>query len=129
DMQRIQKAIDEVSDLPKDTNGFRGAVLLKRGTYRISNQLRIADSGVVLRGQGDGEDGTILIASGNRKRDLISVKGASGPRERESTQRKITDDYVPVGARNFTVDSPGTLKVGDTVFVRRVGNREWIHFI
>jgi hypothetical protein len=35
-------------------NGFRGAVHLNPGVYRIGRQLRITQSGVVLRGSGDG---------------------------------------------------------------------------
>src|SRR5215218_3453865 len=35
---RIQSAIDYVSSLSADQNGFRGAVLLKKGVYTISGQ-------------------------------------------------------------------------------------------
>jgi hypothetical protein len=35
DTQRVQKAIDDVAKMPLGEDGFRGAVLLKRGTYRI----------------------------------------------------------------------------------------------
>src|SRR5262249_16919325 len=48
----IQAAIDQVSKLPVDANGFRGAVLLKTGLYPISGQIKITSSGVVLRGEG-----------------------------------------------------------------------------
>jgi len=36
DALRIQAAIDRVSKMPLDRNGFRGAVLLKRGRYEKS---------------------------------------------------------------------------------------------
>src|SRR4051812_41364900 len=49
DTARIQQAIDQVSKMPADKNGHRGAVLLTRGTYRIESQLKIVASGVVLR--------------------------------------------------------------------------------
>ncbi|MDH7571641.1 MAG: hypothetical protein QHJ73_18845, partial [Armatimonadota bacterium] len=71
DGARIQAAIDAVSALPLDAEGFRGAVLLKRGRYEISGSLRIAASGVVLRGEGRGEDGTLLIATGKDPRTLV----------------------------------------------------------
>src|SRR6266545_2625905 len=48
----IQSAIDEVSALPLDANGFRGAVLLTAGTYEIAGSVTIRASGVVLRGEG-----------------------------------------------------------------------------
>lgn len=60
DAELIQNAIDEVSALPLDENGFRGAVLLKAGHYSLSRKLRITASGVVLRGEGQGMNGTVL---------------------------------------------------------------------
>ena len=48
----IQDAIDTVSRLPADANGFRGAVLLRRGSYSIDGEIRISSDGVVLRGEG-----------------------------------------------------------------------------
>jgi len=128
DTARIQNAIDAVSTMPTDAHGIRGALLLKRGKYRIETQLRISASGVVLRGEGDGEDGTLLIAAGKKLRDLIEVRG-QGLREDERSSRRITDSYVPVGAHRFTVENASGFKVGDTVIVRRNGNAAWIHFI
>jgi hypothetical protein len=133
DTARIQRAIDHVSKLPagegaSGQGAIRGAVLLKRGRYPIAGQLHIAASGVVLRGEGNGADGTVLIAAGKRKRDLIDVKGPSGVRE-ASQKQKIIDEYVPVGARSFHVADSSGFKVGDEVIVTRIGNRAWIHFI
>ena len=56
----IQAAIDRVSSLPLDASGFRGTVLLKMGYYNLEKPLYIKASGVVLRGEGMGETGTIL---------------------------------------------------------------------
>ena len=39
DRARIQAAIDAVSKLPPDAHGFRGAVLLKKGHYRVGDSL------------------------------------------------------------------------------------------
>ncbi len=72
---RIQAAIDLVSSMTPDANGFRGAVLLERGRYTIDADLRIAASGVVLRGTGTGEDGSVLVAAGTSRRSLIVVSG------------------------------------------------------
>src|SRR5690606_24640145 len=38
---RIQAAINELAAMPLDENGFRGAILLKRGTYEIAGTLHI----------------------------------------------------------------------------------------
>ena len=34
----IQSAIDEVSKKPLDKDGFRGTILLKKGTYKIPEE-------------------------------------------------------------------------------------------
>jgi len=57
---RIQAALDEVAAMEPDANGIRGAVLLKKGTWYVGERLSVR-SGVVLRGEGDGEEGTVLI--------------------------------------------------------------------
>src|SRR5690606_24275968 len=62
--EHIQAAIDRVSALPLDPTGFRGALLLRAGYYRISAPLRVQASGVVIRGEGQGDTGTILIGVG-----------------------------------------------------------------
>ena len=43
DTRLIQAALDAVGKLPKDAQGFRGAVLLRGGTFRVAGQLRLAD--------------------------------------------------------------------------------------
>jgi hypothetical protein len=144
----IQAAIDLVSKLPIDENGFRGAVLLKAGEYRIAGQVHIRASGVVLRGEGMGPTGTILRATGTAKRydpnhpfvdGLVQIEGAipGGASWRggddftklevAGTDHHITDDYVPVGARSFHVDSTAGLHVGDSVIVDRPSTAAWIH--
>lgn len=53
DLARIQAAVDEAGKLPVDSSsGFRGAVLLKKGEYRLSGTVKLSVSGVVLRGEG-----------------------------------------------------------------------------
>ena len=127
DGARIQQAIDDVAKLPPERDGLRGAVLLKRGRYEISGSLRIAHSGVVLRGEGQGEDGTVLLATGEGKRTLIEIGGKGRPREMSDTRREIADEYVPVGARIFQVSDATGFKVGDMVIVHRPSTANWIH--
>src|SRR6187431_609522 len=57
----IQSAIDKVSAMPLDAYGFRGTVLVKMGVYPLDKPLYIKASGVVLRGEGMGDTGTILF--------------------------------------------------------------------
>jgi hypothetical protein len=149
DGKRVQDAIDFVAALPLDSNGFRGAVLLKKGEYQIEGFLRIAASGVVLRGEGQGRRGTTLVATGTSRRTLIVVSGGKGeqdlnadinddrvrvvrdigPREVRQSRVAITDQFVPVGSRRFNVDSSSGFKVGDAIMVHRPSTAEWISAI
>jgi hypothetical protein len=129
DGARIQAALDAVGALPLDGSGFRGALLLKKGTYRIAGVITINKSGVVLRGEGQGADGTVLVATGAVQRSLVQVKGAGGLMEVAGTRRPISDDYVPVGAHTFHVDDASGFKVGDTVVVHRPTTQEWIDLL
>jgi hypothetical protein len=129
DGMRIQAALDAVGALPADENGIRGALLLKKGTYRIAGVVVINKGGVVLRGEGQGTDGTVLIATGAVQRSLVQVKGSGGLAEVAGSRRPITDDYVPVGAHTFHVDDASGFKVGDTVVVHRPSTQEWIDLL
>lgn len=129
DTKRIQSAIDEVARLKRDADGFRGAVLLKRGTYEIEGTIRIAASGIVLRGEGQDEDGTVIRATGATKRDIIVVGGKGSPREVSGTRRRVTDAYVPVGATSFRVENTDGYAVGDAIAVFRPSTAEWISAI
>ncbi len=122
----IQSAIDEVSALPLDANGFRGAVLLTAGTYEIAGSVTIRASGVVLRGEGDGPGGTVIKATGTSTRTVINVAGRANRAEVSGTRQRITDAYVPVGAHSFTVADASGFRVGDDVIVVRTPNQEWI---
>src|SRR5688500_11849762 len=122
----VQAVIDRVSSRMPDAGGFRGAVLLRAGYYRLATPLRIRASGVVLRGEGMGDTGTILVGTGSGQATLVLIGGASGVTTRDDTRQLVTDDYVPVGARSFRVASAAGFRRGDTVVVRRIGNQEWI---
>ena len=136
----IQDAIDRVSRMPRGEDGFRGAVLLKAGSYDLMRSLIIQSGGVVLRGEGNGPEGTTLIGHGKMgvpnpgcsimfQANLIIVRGAAGAEIEPDTAVGITDDYVPCGAYSFSVENAKGFKVGDTVIVRRHGNHDWIHFV
>ena len=124
--QLIQNAIDEVSKLPMDNQGFRGAILLTKGIYSIPGTLKISAGGIVLRGEGDNENGTVLVAAGKGQRKLLSISGSGRRSEISGTRTPIKDLYVPVGALSLTVGDARKLKVGDQVAVFRPGNEAWI---
>jgi len=121
--QEIQSAIDELSKQPLDKKGFRGAVLLKKGTYIINDKIKVETSGIVLRGEGAD---TKLIAAGTVNRPLIDVSGSGKVQEVKGTRTTITDAYVPVGAKSFTVESANGYKAGDRIILYRSGTEQWI---
>jgi hypothetical protein len=121
--QTIQAAIDEVSAMPLNKDGFRGAILLKKGTYEIPGTLFIRASGVILRGE---SDATKLVATANKQQPLISVTGSGNPNPVPGTKTNITDKYVPVGTFSFNVASTQSLKAGDAIMVYRPGTAQWI---
>lgn len=123
---RIQKAIDYVASLPVDAEGIRGAVLLLRGRHEVLGGLLITNSGVVLRGQGMGTNGTILVAAGLDRRTLIRIAGRDDLAVHTNPGWQIADDYVPVGAADFRVADASGLKAGSLVRVIRPGTKEWI---
>lgn len=129
DGANIQNAINQVSALPLDPNGFRGALLLTAGEYDISNSITLGASGIVLRGVGDSLSGTILRATGTNQRTLVSILGAGSAATVSGTTHNITNNYVPVGARSFDVDSTSGLAAGDRVYVRRTATDDWIQFL
>jgi len=123
----IQNAINEVAKLTPDANGYRGAILLKKGTYKIPDSLRINASGIVLRGEGSTKDGTRIIATGAGQRTLLNVSGTGSIKEINGSTVKITDDFVPVGAKSFNVESTSAYKVGDRIILFRPSTDNWIH--
>ena len=93
---QIQAAIDDVSKRTPDADGCRGAVLLEQGTYDVAANLRIAASGVVLRGSGSGVNGTVLRVTGAPHR--VFTVGGAGTWQPDGVRAAVTDAYVPAGA-------------------------------
>lgn len=126
DRPRIQAAIDEVARRAPDAQGLRGAVLLRRGTYRVSDTLRIGASGVVLRGEGPGLDGTVLIATRRARHTVIEVAGQGRAEPVDATRRRVADPRVPAGSRSFSLENASEFRPGDRVIVHRPSTAEWL---
>lgn len=125
-MQQIQAAIDKLSAQQPGANGFRGAILLKRGTYNIPGSLFIKASGIVLRGEGNTEDGTKLIATAQNQQPLIDVNSNANIKEVPGTRVAITDKYVPTGATSFTVADASKFAAGDKVILYYAPTDKWV---
>lgn len=124
---RIQAAIDYVSKLPADTSGIRGAVLLLAGRHEVAGGLVVKTGGVVLRGQGQGTDGTVLVATGVDRRTLIRLVGRNDCHNTRSYD--VADRYVPAGATVLRLKAAEGLKVGEAVFVEHPSTKAWIEAV
>ena len=117
----LQNAINYVSDLPLQENGFRGAILLNEGIYNIEGRLKISASGVVIRGSGKN---TVIRAGGTNRETLLQVLG-----KKDSKQQKevvVAANYVPVNATKILVKNTEGLKVGNQILIHRPSTKEWI---
>ena len=132
----IQDAIDKVSEMPQDENGFRGAVLLAPGKYPCSQTITISADGVVLRGSGKTADGSVIVMSGEKHTAIVlsnRTRQRTGNRtdnaqEAEKTV-KITDSFVPAGSVSFKVADASGFKQGDRVEIRKPVTGKWIEYM
>jgi hypothetical protein len=133
--RRIQKALDSLAALPADAQGRRGTVLLSAGRYELEEEINIRASGIVLRGVGDGEDetsNTILVGKGldsSAGSCIVRVTGTatSGWKDEiDGTRTKITDGFVPVGARSFRVQHAKKYSPGDNIIIFHPSTQQWI---
>jgi hypothetical protein len=153
--QLIQAAIDLVSALPVDENGFRGAVLLAPGEFPISNTINIHTSGVVLRGSvaENGDLRSTILMTPNRATPTanpsryVAIRvaarqgggpGAGGGQGQRQVQEPggiapfettLADDYVPFGTRTFRVQNASGFEVGDRIELRKPVTEAWVEFV
>ena len=116
--------------MPLDEKGFRGAVLLKRGTYRVGGTLNIEQERrcAARRRRWRGRNGHDCIGAQKVYRHFIS--GSGTPKEFEDTKQEILADYVPVGTRTFKVQGRFRVsKWATKCMVCREANQEWIDAI
>jgi hypothetical protein len=139
----IQAALDDLGEsLGKIPDG-RGALLLKRGVWKVNKPLTMSYSGVVLRGEGDGKDGTVLLWSMNKEwvYSMLSVGSKLPDPAYQPLQLSILDQpYVPVGATRFRIfrdyderyartpriNQPRiNIKAGDDILIVKPPSPEW----
>ena len=128
DALAIQAAIDDVASRPI-VDGHRGTVFLAPGTFRCVAPITIGASGVVLRGSGASDSGSILRLEGD-PHVAISIAGPQPkPVPASATTVRIVDRYVPSGATTFRVSSTDGLNVGESVYVVRPVTPAWLAFM
>lgn len=119
----IQDAIDYVASLaPDKRTGFRGAVLLDKGTFVLRESLRIPASGIVLRGMHREE--TVLKKIGTERSALLYMEGVDNRRITDTLS--ITDGYIPVNAAALSFSGSSAPAKGERVLILRPSSKEWI---
>lgn len=134
DTENIQAALDEVAARTPDANGHRGALLLDVGAYQVSGQLFIRESGMVLRGLGQGPtvaDNSIIVGTGNvpALRNLIVVGDQNSPGwsiEVPGTRSVVTSPFVPAGSRTLEVSTSEFYREGDQVIITQPSTEAWL---
>jgi len=122
--QRIQAAIDYVSNLKPDKSGFRGAVLLDKGIFKISGTLYIKKSGVVLRGSGNTENGTVLLGTGVKRESVIRILGVDDKKMGENLE--FGNSYTALGAQKIQLKNSSKLKPSDEIIISKPLTDSWI---
>ena len=122
--ESIQKAIDYVGQLKSDKNGFRGAVLLDKGTFKINGTLCLKNSGVVLRGSGNSKNETYILGTGIKREAIIRVLGEDDSIYLDTLP--MSEDYVPIGTKTLHLKNTSKLKVGDEIIIKKPLTEKWI---
>jgi len=121
--KRIQQAIDYVAGLKPEKNGFRGAVVLKPGTFNIEGTIYLNKSGVVLRGSGNSDKGTVLLGKGAKREAMIRILGKEDYQITDTLQ--LEEKFIPLGARSVTISSE-KLGSGDNIFIQKKLEQDWL---
>lgn len=122
DTAMLQEAIDKVYNEAKDDR--MKVIKLKAGTYKINKNGIKLRSGILLSGEGQGHNGTILYATGTTNYNVIEIFGEKPVRT--SDEIKITDDYLKSGSKVINVEDASQFKVGDLICLMRSSTDEWI---
>lgn len=121
----IQEAIDEVAAMPLLVDDYRGVVRLGPGSVLLDEPLSVRSSGVILAGE-PGEGATELVIRRGGGNALVRIAGSGSLRANQTTETRILEDYVPVGATAIEVEDPEFFVPGDTIIVRYAVNDDWI---
>lgn len=120
---RIQSAIDYIASLQKDETKLKGAVLLEPGVYEISGTIYLRDSGIVLRGSGTGENGTVLLGTGVSRKPIIHILGKHDKAVIDSPQ--LSNDFIPLGAQTLQIQN-NSLQTGEEIEIIKPIQQSWL---
>ncbi|MFA9390776.1 MAG: hypothetical protein ACERKD_13270 [Prolixibacteraceae bacterium] len=123
----LQQSINKIAQMPLDENGFRGALLLLKGEYQVKGSLSIPVSGIVIKGEGNNNKGTVIIESATYQTDLFYFRGSGSRVDDQNSKVAIAEDFVPVGRKYVVLEDASEFVEGDLVVIFRPGTDNWIH--
>jgi hypothetical protein len=140
DTAQIQEALDRVSQMPLNANGFRGVVQLGPGEYQVGQTTAYIDTsnnsqraalfirhgGVVLKGVGSRSVDTKIRATARTQYTLLSVEGPKGPSVVSEHVNHFADRVVPAGTRTFKLLDTTGLEPRDSIRITRPFTLNWI---
>ncbi len=124
DTELIQNVIDKVYGM-SDIGTFK-VIKLKAGIYNINEKGISLKSGILLSGEGQGPDGTVLYAKEPVPYNLINVEGAAP--EKISENILLTDSYINSGS-NYIHIKPEDIrkfKKNDTIVIHHPSSEKWV---
>lgn len=125
DTDRIQKAIDNASAASATDNEFK-IVKLAAGKYNILKFSGIyLKSGVILAGEGQGPDGTVIVSGPQITGAPINTNKTDKAASVISGRFNITDSYVKAGSYEITVEDASSFSVGDLIKIDQPWTQEW----
>ena len=134
----INNAIFEIAlNNPIQANGFRGALLLEKGLYEVYGTIKLNASGIVIRGEGSGEDpdsNTVIYGRGNSpsKRTILVAGGGTSTKWKDQvsgTKTNIITDTILVGEKTFEVENAAPYSVGDNIIIFHPCTEAWLEAI
>ena len=134
--ERIQAAINAIGELPLQPTGYRGALRLEAGIYEVQGMLRIAESGIVITGAGQGDDpakNTIIRRTGSSRASVIqtgkNTRSRAFATEIANTRTFVTTPRVAVGSYELEVESASAFRVGDAVLIVQPSTETWLESV
>jgi len=127
----INQAILSLAKKPKNSNGIRGVLLLRKGRYDVYGVIKVNVDGIIIRGAGSGnnpDSASVIYGRGNSpvKRTIMVAGSGTTKWEKKGEQTKITTDFVAVNSNSFEVESTRGFNVGDVIVIEHPCTEEWL---
>ncbi|WP_417939478.1 DUF6298 domain-containing protein [Flavobacterium sp. RS13.1] len=123
----IQSAIDYVAKFKSDATGFKGTILLDKGIFKVSGEINIKESGIVLRGSGSENNGTVLLGTTINRKAIVNISGIDNRLFKKTTE--LATNCTPLGATVLMVKNANTFKKGDRILINTPITKNWIDLL